>query len=146
MSNTLSDLQKRVWIHDGAVREGVCEMCKDSIARDVRRSRVSWNANQRLVCDCVSKSSIRALRRELIIKLNSKIFELDPGMDEKLSYNAVKDFPEFAELLVQVMSRGKKAKKKTRNVMSSGILTRCRTSWTSSTRRVQTISHDEWRL
>ena len=76
----------------------------------------SWNANQRLVCDCVSKSSIRALRRELMIKLNSKIFELDPGMDEKLSYNAVKDFPEFAELLVQVMSRGKKAKKKKRDV------------------------------
>ena len=72
----------------------------------------SWNANQRLVCDCVSKSSIRALRRELMYKLNSKIFELDPGMDEKLSYNAVKDFPEFAELLIEVISRGKKRKKR----------------------------------
>ena len=45
-------------------------------------------------------------------KLNSKIFELDPGMDEKLSYNAVKDFPEFAELLIEVISRGKKRKKR----------------------------------
>ena len=88
--------------------ENTFSKCSGLPLKFIDESCKDWNANQKRVCECVQKRSVRKMRRDAIYRLNPKIFNLDPGMDEKLMYNANVDYPEFSEILVQVISRDKR--------------------------------------